>query len=206
LTCALTGLLISPVSWSHHWVWTAPALVVATDLARRVPAPGAPPRQPEQGTERPARRRRRTHWRQWAAWCGVAALAAPFCTLPEVLVPASIVQGKGADGLQLLIGDLYVIAGLAALCLVGLILTTHERRPAQLRLYLRRRGVGIAGSADRWMRLTRPSDRAAQPAAGDRPNWPCSPLAGLAIAVTQRPSPSRVPVRGKELLTGAVSG
>jgi len=107
VTCALTGLLISPVSWSHHWVWAAPALVVAADLARRVPG-----------------------WRQWAAWCGVAALAAPFFTLPEVLVPASVVQGKGADGLQLVIGDLYVITALAALCLAALILTSHERRPS----------------------------------------------------------------------------
>jgi alpha-1,2-mannosyltransferase len=111
LTCALTGLLISPISWSHHWVWVAPALVVAADRARRS---------------------RWTHWRQWAAWCGVAALAAPFFTLPEVLVPASVAQGKGADGLQLLTGDLYVIAGLAALCFVGFFLTTHERRPAAL--------------------------------------------------------------------------
>jgi alpha-1,2-mannosyltransferase len=133
VTCALTGLLISPVSWSHHWVWAAPALVVAAGLALRVPAPGAPLGQPEQGTERRAHRRRWPHWRQWAAWCGVAALAAPFFTLPEVLVPASTVQGKGAHGLQMLIGNLYVITGLAALCLVGLILTTHQRRPALLR-------------------------------------------------------------------------
>ena len=33
LICALTGLLVSPVSWSHHWVWVAPALVVLADLA-----------------------------------------------------------------------------------------------------------------------------------------------------------------------------
>lgn len=108
LTCALTGLLISPVSWSHHWVWAAPGLLVAADLARR---------------GRWARRQR------WAAWCGVAALAAPFCTLPEVLVPASVVQGKGANGLELVIGDLYVITGLAVLCLVGLILTRRSPRP-----------------------------------------------------------------------------
>jgi alpha-1,2-mannosyltransferase len=108
LTCALTGLLISPVSWSHHWVWAAPALLVAADLARRG---------------------RWTRGRQWAARCGVVVLAAPFCILPEVLVPASVVQGKGADGLELVIGDLYVITGLAALCLVGLILTAHEAHP-----------------------------------------------------------------------------
>jgi alpha-1,2-mannosyltransferase len=29
LACALTGLLISPISWDHHWVWIVPAVVVA---------------------------------------------------------------------------------------------------------------------------------------------------------------------------------
>ncbi|MFI6761634.1 glycosyltransferase 87 family protein [Micromonospora sp. NPDC050417] len=28
LTCAATGLLVSPVSWHHHWVWWVPALVL----------------------------------------------------------------------------------------------------------------------------------------------------------------------------------
>ena len=28
LTCALTGLLVSPISWDHHWVWVAPAVTV----------------------------------------------------------------------------------------------------------------------------------------------------------------------------------
>ena len=27
LGCALTGLLVSPISWDHHWVWTVPAFV-----------------------------------------------------------------------------------------------------------------------------------------------------------------------------------
>jgi alpha-1,2-mannosyltransferase len=28
--CAVTGLLVSPISWSHHWVWwILPALVLA---------------------------------------------------------------------------------------------------------------------------------------------------------------------------------
>lgn len=27
LVCAFTGLLISPISWTHHWVWVAPVLV-----------------------------------------------------------------------------------------------------------------------------------------------------------------------------------
>ncbi len=29
LTAALTGLLVSPISWDHHWVWIVPGVVVA---------------------------------------------------------------------------------------------------------------------------------------------------------------------------------
>jgi alpha-1,2-mannosyltransferase len=29
LTAALTGLLVSPISWDHHWVWIVPGTVVA---------------------------------------------------------------------------------------------------------------------------------------------------------------------------------
>lgn len=32
---ALAALLISPISWSHHWVWCAPALLTLADLGRR---------------------------------------------------------------------------------------------------------------------------------------------------------------------------
>lgn len=35
VTCAVTGLLLSPISWSHHWVWIAPVLVLAADRALR---------------------------------------------------------------------------------------------------------------------------------------------------------------------------
>jgi len=33
--CALTGLLISPVSWDHHWVWILAILAILADLAVR---------------------------------------------------------------------------------------------------------------------------------------------------------------------------
>jgi alpha-1,2-mannosyltransferase len=33
--CAITGLLISPVSWTHHWVWAVPLLVWLTAVAWR---------------------------------------------------------------------------------------------------------------------------------------------------------------------------
>jgi alpha-1,2-mannosyltransferase len=33
LMAALTGLLVSPISWDHHWVWIAPGTVVAAHYA-----------------------------------------------------------------------------------------------------------------------------------------------------------------------------
>jgi alpha-1,2-mannosyltransferase len=35
LTCALTGLLCSPISWDHHWVWIVPAMALFIDSAVR---------------------------------------------------------------------------------------------------------------------------------------------------------------------------
>jgi alpha-1,2-mannosyltransferase len=35
LCCAVTGLLVSPVAWTHHWVWAVPMLVWLTAAARR---------------------------------------------------------------------------------------------------------------------------------------------------------------------------
>jgi len=35
MTAALTGLLVSPISWDHHWVWIAPGLAVIIDAGVR---------------------------------------------------------------------------------------------------------------------------------------------------------------------------
>jgi alpha-1,2-mannosyltransferase len=35
LVCAFTALLVSPIAWTHHWVWIVPALVYTADLTRR---------------------------------------------------------------------------------------------------------------------------------------------------------------------------
>jgi alpha-1,2-mannosyltransferase len=99
VTCALTGLLVSPVSWAHHWVWVVPGGVVASHLMA-----GA--------------RAGRRSWAGWP-WCGLAALAAPFFVLPQALVPAAMVQGHEMGGLPQFTGDLYVIVGLIALCLIA---------------------------------------------------------------------------------------
>jgi alpha-1,2-mannosyltransferase len=34
-TCALTGLLVSPISWDHHWVWILPVMTLLADAAGR---------------------------------------------------------------------------------------------------------------------------------------------------------------------------
>ncbi|NUS55753.1 MAG: DUF2029 domain-containing protein [Streptomycetaceae bacterium] len=33
VTCGVTGLLVSPISWTHHWVWVAPVLVLVVHVA-----------------------------------------------------------------------------------------------------------------------------------------------------------------------------
>jgi alpha-1,2-mannosyltransferase len=33
--CGITGLLVSPISWTHHWVWAVPLLVLVTAAAWR---------------------------------------------------------------------------------------------------------------------------------------------------------------------------
>ncbi|MFB7515107.1 glycosyltransferase 87 family protein [Streptomyces sp. NPDC056144] len=33
--CAFTALMISPISWSHHWVWCVPLLILLADRATR---------------------------------------------------------------------------------------------------------------------------------------------------------------------------
>ncbi|GGW18339.1 hypothetical protein GCM10010501_44950 [Streptomyces libani subsp. rufus] len=39
--CAVTALLVSPVSWSHHWVWCVPLVLLLWTHGRRAPAVGA---------------------------------------------------------------------------------------------------------------------------------------------------------------------
>jgi alpha-1,2-mannosyltransferase len=126
LTCALTGLLSSPISWDHHWVWTIPAAVVAVVYAVRA---------------------RRVAVR-WAAAGLAAGIVLVFGAWPGTLW--SLPSGTGGyfegliwvppvtnpelyfrigdqpwyaeyhwHGLQLITGNLYILAGIA---LFGLLL------------------------------------------------------------------------------------
>jgi alpha-1,2-mannosyltransferase len=114
LVCALTGLLVSPVSWSHHWVWVAPLLVVLANLATRPRSLAAP------------------RFRRWAPWLGAAAVAVLFSGVLWI-VPASPARGYTMTGFQQVIGDLYVLAGLAGLVVMaGILAYTRptEKRPS----------------------------------------------------------------------------
>jgi alpha-1,2-mannosyltransferase len=112
LVCAVTGLLVSPVSWSHHWVWVAPMVVVLADRAMR-PLPVAQ-----------ARRTR------LACWLAIPALAGLFSGVlwtvpsggPEFPIPGHVVTGW-----QQFVGDLYVLTGLLVLGVVAFALV-HVRR------------------------------------------------------------------------------
>jgi alpha-1,2-mannosyltransferase len=108
MVCALTGLLVSPVSWSHHWVWVAPGLVVLTDLAIN-------PRW------RPASRR----W-HWALWAGLVTVVVIFAGVLWA-VPSPAVQGFVMTAPQQLIGDLYVLTGLIALVVIAVVMFRGRR-------------------------------------------------------------------------------
>jgi alpha-1,2-mannosyltransferase len=91
--CGLTGLLISPISWNHHWVWVLPGTVVAVTAAARRPTRG-----------RLAR---------------LACWLAPFLVGPIWWVPHGGDQEYHHHGLQLLLGNAYLLAGLGALGLAA---------------------------------------------------------------------------------------
>ncbi|HTA04479.1 MAG TPA: glycosyltransferase 87 family protein [Streptosporangiaceae bacterium] len=109
LTCALTGLLVSPISWTHHWVWIAPLMVVLAHFAMRPLA-------------LPSARR----WRL-TCWLGIAALAAIFSGVLW-LEPASALPGDVMTGFEQLLGDIYVLAGLAGLAVIAGVLSYAQRR------------------------------------------------------------------------------
>jgi len=113
LVCALTGLLVSPVSWSHHWVWVVPILGVLVDFASR--------RSPSLAVS--------AGWRR-ACWLAAGAVAAVFSGVLWA-VPSTgrhpPVQGYVMTGPQQLIGDLYVLAGLAGLGVIAVLLVAATR-------------------------------------------------------------------------------
>jgi alpha-1,2-mannosyltransferase len=91
---ALAALLISPISWTHHWVWAAPALMCLAVMGRR------------------------HSWR-----CGVAASCAGlvlFEVSPMWLLPNAGTNGEfGWAWWEQVIGDMYVIFGVVVLVMAS---------------------------------------------------------------------------------------
>lgn len=88
LAVAVGGLLISPVSWSHHWVWIAPGLVLLIGLTRTRP-------------------------RLW--WTAVAPVAVVFVVGPHWLLPKEEDREIAWQWWQHVIGNSYVWIAIAAL-------------------------------------------------------------------------------------------
>src|SRR5206468_10371832 len=138
LACALTGLLVSPLSWDHHWVWVAPGIALLAHL-------GAPA----------ARRPVRAAW-----WAAGGLLFLVFACWPQFwnlsqsgLTPAGLgwyapgtYFATGSKpwyhefhwhGLQLLAGNSTVLAGLACLAALVMAAVLHlaggrPREPGEL--------------------------------------------------------------------------
>ncbi|HEY5832754.1 hypothetical protein [Streptomyces sp.] len=94
VACAVTALLISPVSWTHHWVWAVPMVVLlAAEAVRR-------------------------HDRRWLA--GTVAAGVVFCSYAIWLVPHGHARPElRQQPAQMLLSALYPLAGLAFLAVAG---------------------------------------------------------------------------------------
>ncbi|TLF65249.1 DUF2029 domain-containing protein [Nocardia asteroides NBRC 15531] len=102
LVNAAAVLLVSPVSWSHHWVWVAPALVVAVDQATR---------------------------RRSRAFTTVVALfTVMFIVGPQWVLPHSADKELGWGWWQQIIGSSYVWTTFAVI--VYAVCTYHPARKA----------------------------------------------------------------------------
>ena len=91
---SITELLVSPVSWSHHWDWVAPILVCALIKGWRL--------RPTQG------------WSYFAIACAVTAV---FISEPQVWFPHANGLEEGWAFWEQIIGSSYVWVGLATLCI-----------------------------------------------------------------------------------------
>ena len=111
MTCAVTGVLVSPISWDDHWVWIVPMLALLTDTAIR------------------ARRAARL-----ACWAVAAAAAAVFAAWPTQIAgprafvphgllgfnfgPHPLGEVFHLHGFQLVSWNVYVLPGLGMFALM----------------------------------------------------------------------------------------
>ncbi|SRR6266487_642260 len=123
LTVAVTGLLLSPIAWSHHWVWIAPLLLVLLDVALRL------------------RGRAQTLAAGLPAAVTFVFLAWPLRDIPtHPLMPRGLIwkapnfypnlTDRYRGILQPIMGELYTLTALGLFALAALWLRTLRRRGA----------------------------------------------------------------------------
>jgi alpha-1,2-mannosyltransferase len=113
VACALTSLLVSPISWDHHWVWMVVAAPVLVHYATRWRGPA-----------------------RWT-WLGLGVIvAALFAAWPTLLwgetrdrfgwnlgviwaAPNGLNRETSWHGFQLIVGNAYVLTGLGVLVLLA---------------------------------------------------------------------------------------
>jgi alpha-1,2-mannosyltransferase len=162
LTCALTGLLVSPISWDHHWVWIAPGFIVMGHFAVRA--------------WRAGQRRAATAlwvlnvvvWGAFAAWpiaplmpkaetAGAVGLDGLLWLVPST--PETLYSQVGDRpwlteyhwrGLSLIGGNLYVLVGLGllALLIVTAVRMTRQARGPDVSSGRAAGGTGVVVGAD----------------------------------------------------------
>ncbi|UQA95431.1 glycosyltransferase 87 family protein [Streptomyces halobius] len=98
VACAATALLVSPVSWSHHWVWSVPMLILLGSEALRHTGSAA------------------RHW-----WTTTVTMGLLFCSFALWWVPHRWHQHEELhqNGAQMLLSGSYPLAGLALLALTA---------------------------------------------------------------------------------------
>jgi len=126
LTCAITGLLVSPISWVHHWVWVGPWLAALGALALLA---------------------RGESWRLWLGIAGLITLA--FGNFPVTAGLTGARHGMNVinnvptqhpltwHGYQLLAGNIYAFCGAAGLLALfgwGIVRAFRQAYLAQLAL------------------------------------------------------------------------
>ncbi|MGW7658311.1 glycosyltransferase 87 family protein, partial [Streptomyces tendae] len=105
LTCAVTALMVSPVSWSHHWVWAVPmVLLLAVEAVRRRTA-------------------------GWTAWTVVTGLL--FCSFMVWYAPHSRPARVELhqNPAQMLLTAVYPLIGVAFLGVAAYLTVRAVRRP-----------------------------------------------------------------------------
>jgi Glycosyltransferase family 87 len=125
--CGVTGLLASPVSWTHHWVWVIPGLALLAGGAGRGGAGGGP-------RNRIARAGGAVVIvALFAMWPAPTRLLGVTTWLPKGFLrfaPHNHGREYAWHGAMLLLGNAFVIAGLAAIIGAGGYLwATRNRAP-----------------------------------------------------------------------------